>query len=59
MDSSDSDITDTELDELTTTGVLLGSTSEEETGDTISQLGGHPVIQSKCPCYCADNASHG
>ena len=59
MDSSDSDITDAERGEVTTTNVLLGFASEEETSDTISQLGGYPVSPTNLVLYRTDLTSHG
>lgn len=47
MDPYDSDSSGLEDEgEYTETGVLLGYSSEEPTGDTISQLGGWPVCRN-------------
>ena len=40
MEFSESDLEDTDF---TTTDVLLGYASKEETDDPVSQLGGYPV----------------
>ena len=42
MDAYESDETENDLED-TATGVLLGFASKEETGDSVSQLGGFPV----------------
>ena len=42
----DSDSSGDEQDSFTTTNVLLGYASQEETDDTISHLGGLPVGQA-------------
>ena len=39
----ESDSSDEDVDDYTTTNVLLGYASKEPTDDTISRLGGHPV----------------
>lgn len=46
MAKYDSDSSDTEDEDYTETGVLLGYASKETTEDTISQLGGYPVQAS-------------